>query len=103
MNCILDHKYADGNTPIRSGEAEQLIPRISTIGELNDRAFYWSAVVNGVVAVPRMFLLMSMATNKLVVGEFVLPAYFRIVGWIATIVMLAACVGFFCFSVRGKQ
>jgi Mn2+/Fe2+ NRAMP family transporter len=64
---------------------------------------YWSAVVNGVVAVPLMFLLMSMATNKLVVGEFVLPAYFRIVGWIATIVMLAACVGFFCFSVRGKQ
>ena len=67
------------------------------------RALYWSAVVNGVVAVPLMFLLMSMATNRLVVGEFVLPAYFRIVGWIATIVMLAACVGFFWFSVRGEQ
>jgi Fic-DOC domain mobile mystery protein B len=36
MNFILDHKYSDGNTPIRPEEAEQLIPRISTIGELNE-------------------------------------------------------------------
>jgi len=28
------------------------------------RALYWSAVVNGIVAVPLMFLLMSMATNR---------------------------------------
>jgi Fic-DOC domain mobile mystery protein B len=36
MNFILNHKYADGNTPIRQEEAEQLIPRISTMGELNE-------------------------------------------------------------------
>jgi len=36
MNLILNHKYADGNTPIRQEEAEQLIPRISTMGELNE-------------------------------------------------------------------
>jgi Fic-DOC domain mobile mystery protein B len=36
MNFILSHKYADGNTPIRREEAEQLIPRISTMGELNE-------------------------------------------------------------------
>jgi Fic-DOC domain mobile mystery protein B len=36
MNFILAHKYADGNTPIRPEEAEQLIPRISTMGELNE-------------------------------------------------------------------
>ena len=36
MNFILSHKYAEGNTPIRPEEAEQLIPRISTIGELNE-------------------------------------------------------------------
>ena len=65
------------------------------------RALYWSAIVNGIVAVPLMFLLMSMATSRVVVGKFVLPVYFRIMGWIATIVMLAACVGFLWFSVRG--
>jgi Fic-DOC domain mobile mystery protein B len=36
MNFILNHNYSDGNTPIRPEEAEQLIPRISTIGELNE-------------------------------------------------------------------
>jgi Fic-DOC domain mobile mystery protein B len=36
MNFILNHKWADGNTPIRQEDAEQLIPRISTMGELNE-------------------------------------------------------------------
>ena len=36
MNFILSHKWADGNTPIRQEDAEQLIPRISTMGELNE-------------------------------------------------------------------
>jgi Fic-DOC domain mobile mystery protein B len=36
MNFILNHKYSDGNTPIRLEEAERLIPRISTMGELNE-------------------------------------------------------------------
>jgi Fic-DOC domain mobile mystery protein B len=36
MNFILNHKYSGGNTPIRPEEAEQLIPRISTMGELNE-------------------------------------------------------------------
>jgi hypothetical protein len=34
MNFILNHKYSDGNTPVRPEEAEQLIPRINTKGEL---------------------------------------------------------------------
>jgi Fic-DOC domain mobile mystery protein B len=36
MNFILNQKYPDGNTPIRPEKAEQLIPRISTTGELNE-------------------------------------------------------------------
>jgi len=36
MNFILNQKYSDGNTPIRAEEAEQLIPRISTLAELNE-------------------------------------------------------------------
>src|SRR5207302_9937610 len=36
MNFILNQKYTDGNTPIRPEEVEQLIPPISTIGELNE-------------------------------------------------------------------
>ncbi len=36
MNFILNHKWADRNTPIRKEDAEQLVPRISTMGELNE-------------------------------------------------------------------
>jgi Fic-DOC domain mobile mystery protein B len=36
MNFILNPKFSDGNTPIRPEEAEQLIPRISTMAELNE-------------------------------------------------------------------
>jgi len=36
MNFIVNHKLADGDSPIRPEEAEQLIPRISTMGELNE-------------------------------------------------------------------
>ena len=36
MNFILNHRYSDGNTPIRPEEAEQLIPKISTARELNE-------------------------------------------------------------------
>ena len=36
MNFILNHQYSDGNTPIRPEDAEQLIPKISAMKELNE-------------------------------------------------------------------
>jgi Fic-DOC domain mobile mystery protein B len=36
MNFILNHQYSDGNTPIRPEDAEQLLPKISTMKELNE-------------------------------------------------------------------
>jgi len=36
MNFVLNPKFSDGNTPIRPEEAEQLIPKISTMAELNE-------------------------------------------------------------------
>lgn len=36
MNFTLNPKFSDGNTPIPLNEAEQLIPRISTMAELNE-------------------------------------------------------------------
>ena len=59
------------------------------------RALFWSAVINGVVSVPLMFVTMRMAANRKVMGEFTLPPYLRVVGWVATAVMLAASVGLF--------
>ena len=36
MNFIFNPKFSDGNTPIRPEEAAQMIPRISTMAELNE-------------------------------------------------------------------
>ena len=64
------------------------------------RALFWSAVLNGVVSVPLMVVTMRMAANPKVMGEFTLPPFLRVMGWVATAVMLAASVGL--FSSLGK-
>jgi NRAMP (natural resistance-associated macrophage protein)-like metal ion transporter len=56
------------------------------------RALYWSAVINGVVAVPVMIIMMHMTANPKVMGKFPVSDGLRSVGWIATAVMAAAAV-----------
>jgi Mn2+/Fe2+ NRAMP family transporter len=57
------------------------------------KALYWSAVINGVVAVPVMAIMMMMTANRRIMGPFVVVGALRAVGWIATGVMAAAVVG----------
>ena len=57
------------------------------------KALYWSAVINGVVAVPVMAIMMLMAVNAKVMGEFTIPPAMRVIGWAATAVMALAVVG----------
>jgi NRAMP (natural resistance-associated macrophage protein)-like metal ion transporter len=59
------------------------------------KALFWSAVINGVVAVPVMAMMMHLSTQPKVMGRFVLPPALRLVGWAATAVMGAAAVGMF--------
>ncbi|RQP22167.1 Nramp family divalent metal transporter [Piscinibacter terrae] len=59
------------------------------------KALVWSAVVNGVVAVPIMAVMMWLGTRRDVLGEFTLTMRHRVLGWIATAVMAAAVVGMF--------
>lgn len=57
------------------------------------KALYWSAVVNGVVAVPVMVVMMLMTARRDVMGSAVVPIIMRLVGWAATGIMtLAAAV-----------
>jgi NRAMP (natural resistance-associated macrophage protein)-like metal ion transporter len=58
------------------------------------RALYWSAVINGIVSVPLMFILMLMSRNRSVVGQFSPSRYVQIVGWFATVVMAVASAAF---------
>ena len=55
-------------------------------------ALYWSAVVNGVLAVPVMVLLMIMARRKDVMGHFVIGGPLYWLGWLSTAAMLFSVV-----------
>jgi NRAMP (natural resistance-associated macrophage protein)-like metal ion transporter len=57
------------------------------------KALYWSAVINGIVAVPVMAIMMLMAVNAKVMGEFRIPLAMRVIGWVATVVMALAVIG----------
>jgi NRAMP (natural resistance-associated macrophage protein)-like metal ion transporter len=59
------------------------------------KALFWSAVINGVVAVPIMAMIMLLGGRKDVMGEFRLSLPLRTVGWLATGVMGIAAVGMF--------
>ena len=59
------------------------------------RALFLSAVINGVVSVPLMVVTMLMAVHPKVMGQFTLPLRLRVMGWIATVVMLLASIGLF--------
>ena len=54
------------------------------------KALFWSAVINGVIAVPIMIVIMLMASRLDVMGQFVVKPYLRILGWLATAVMAVA-------------
>ena len=57
------------------------------------KALFWAAILNGIVAAPLMTVIMIMASNRKVMGKFVIPRYLRWVGWCATTVMLCVCIG----------
>ncbi len=57
------------------------------------KALFWSAVINGVVAVPVMAMMMLITSNKKIMGKFTVTGVRRVVGWLATVVMAAAAVG----------
>ena len=57
------------------------------------RALYWSAVINGVVAVPVMIVMMLMAADSKIMGKFSITGPLHLLGWTATIVVAAAAIG----------
>jgi len=62
------------------------------------KALFWSAVINGVVAVPLMVVVILLASRRSVMGDFTAPRTLIVLGWIATAVMGAAAVGMFALT-----
>ena len=59
------------------------------------RALFWTAVINGVVAVPLMVVMMVMTMQKRVMGQFTLPRPLWAMGWLSTAAMTFAVVAMF--------
>jgi Mn2+/Fe2+ NRAMP family transporter len=56
------------------------------------RALFWSAVINGVVAVPLMAVIILLASKPSVMGNFTATRPLIVLAWIGTAVMGAAAV-----------
>jgi len=56
------------------------------------KALLWSAVVNGIIAVPIMVVMMLLAVKPDVMGPFVVKRRLLVLGWFSTGVMAAAVI-----------
>lgn len=54
------------------------------------KALYWSAVLNGVIAVPMMTAMMYVASHRKKMGQFRVGPLLGALGWLSTAVMAAA-------------
>ncbi len=59
------------------------------------KALFWSAVINGVIALPIMIVMMLLGTSERVMGQFRIGKRLRWLGWLATAVMAVAVVAMF--------
>jgi NRAMP (natural resistance-associated macrophage protein)-like metal ion transporter len=62
------------------------------------KALVWSAVVNGVIAVPIMAVMMWLGTRRELLGDYTLTLRHRVLGWFATAVMGAAVIAMFVMN-----
>jgi NRAMP (natural resistance-associated macrophage protein)-like metal ion transporter len=57
------------------------------------KALFWSAVINGVAAVPIMAMIILMASRPKVMRQFTIGPWLKAFGWLATAAMALAAVG----------
>jgi Mn2+/Fe2+ NRAMP family transporter len=67
------------------------------------QALFWSAVINGVVAVPIMVTVMLLSADERVMGAFRVSGGLKLLGWTSTGVMALAAAGFFYSSLVGAH
>jgi len=65
------------------------------------KALFWSAVINGFVAVPVMIMIMLVASSQAIMGSFAIKGPLRALGWLATGVMGLAAGGMVVTSFLG--
>ncbi|RZI37861.1 divalent metal cation transporter, partial [Herbaspirillum sp. HC18] len=65
------------------------------------QALFWSAVINGVIAVPMMVVMMVVVSRRDQMGRFIAGPALKSFGWLATAVMAAATLAMFAAMATG--
>jgi Mn2+/Fe2+ NRAMP family transporter len=65
------------------------------------RMLFWSAVVNGVVAVPLMVAMMIVVANRTIMGKYAASRALKIGGWAATALMAVVVAAMLVTSLGG--
>jgi len=71
---------------------------INSLGIDPIKALVWSAIVNGVIAVPIMAAMMLVVTRHAQMGRFTAGRRLTVLGWTATAIMAVAVVAMFVFQ-----
>ena len=56
------------------------------------KALIWSAVINGIVAVPLMIAVMHMSSMQKIMGDFTIKGKTKLLGWLATALMTVTAI-----------
>lgn len=65
------------------------------------KALFWSAVLNGVAAVPLLAVIVWLASNATIMGKWRSSLAARVWGWATVALMTGASLGMFYFMARG--
>ena len=66
------------------------------------RALFWSAVLNGVAAVPLIVAIVLLASSSSIMGQWRSSPLAQIWGWGTAALMAAAAIGMFYFTFKGS-
>jgi len=80
-------------TTLVSATAIGLLINFTSINPI--KALFFAAVLNGVIAVPMMYVMMHMASAKRIMGDYVIPPPLKFLGWLSAFVMTAVVMGMF--------
>jgi NRAMP (natural resistance-associated macrophage protein)-like metal ion transporter len=85
--------------PYRAKAFYAMIALATTIGVVLNftsidpvKALYWSAVLNGICAVPVMIAMMHLSMRSDIMAGFTLPLPLKLIGWVATCVMAVTVI-----------
>lgn len=63
------------------------------------KALFWSAVLNGIIAVPMMYVMMHMASSTKLMGDHTIPGYLKVLGWAGAVVMTLIVLAMFATAI----